>query len=337
MKQLILQLHITGKCNLQCKHCYISEHSCEMSFVDIKNTLQQFDCWGKTIQQLYNDKVTLHLHITGGEPLLHSEIRKIIRYLSRKNKKYKIAFMTNGTLLDRKVLKRMKRLRMKPMQLSLDGTKETHDKIRGNGNFDKVISAMELLYDLKVPCRVSFTANKDNYLEFSKVAEICRKHHVSSLWSDRYIPPKHGELTSIGSEDMENYISILRKEAENIENQNAGLRVENFRALQFLGTNDQPYHCKAGETFLAVDEHGDIMPCRRLPIICGNIKNTTLSKVYFEHSTFINLRKHETSEKCHHCKHIEECRGGARCMTYAVHGEYTGTDPGCYLNELVNL
>ena len=305
-----------------------------MSYADIKRTLQQYDYWGKSMRKLYKEEVTMHLHITGGEPLLHSDIKRIIRYLSIKRKKYKIAFMTNGTLLNRKLLKYMKHMRMKPLQLSLDGTRETHDKIRGKGNFDKVINAMDLLHEVKMPCRISFTANKNNYLEFADVAQICRMHHASSVWSERYIPQEKGELVPIGKEDMEDYISVLRKEHDNIENQRAGLCVENFRALQFIGSDDKPYSCKAGETFFAVDEHGDIMPCRRLPIVCGNIKNTTLTKVYFEHSTFVNLRKHEISEKCKRCKYSSECKGGARCMAYAIQGDYAKADPGCFINLL---
>lgn len=330
MKHLILQLHITGICNLRCKHCYISEHVQEMSFSDIKTVLIQFNSWAKRMRQYYKDKVMLHLHVTGGEPFLHSEIERILKYLS-KCRKYRIAFMTNGTLLDKKLAKRLKHMHLKALQLSLDGTRETHDRLRGSGNYDKVINAMDLLHQYGIPCRISFTANRYNYPEFPKVAEICRNHHVVSLWSDRYIPCTDNNLLPMDESHMKEYVSILREERNNTENQKAGLRVENFRALQFIGSQDIPYYCRAGEGFLTVDEYGNIMPCRRLPVICGNIKTENLSDVYFHHETFTELRKHKINGKCRACKYAEACKGGAKCMSYAVSGDYTETDPCCFL------
>ena len=44
-----------------------------------------------------------------------------------------------------------------------------------------------------------------------------------------------------------------------------------YRALQFQITNDFAYGCTAGDTLLTVMENGDLVPCRRMPIIVGNL------------------------------------------------------------------
>lgn len=331
MINLILQVHITGKCNLRCRHCYIDEHCTELSFKDFKKILRQYDCWARDMEKLHNEKVIKNLHITGGEPLIHSEFDKIISYLTVRRNKYRIAFMTNGTLLDKRIIRKFKRLRIKPLQISLDGVEKTHDSIRGNGNFKAVVKAMDFLYENNIPCRVSFTANADNYREFGRVAEICRAHHVNSLWSDRYIPFEGGSEKHIDKECIEDYICVLRHEKNNPENIKAGLRVENCRALQFLNSSDEPFTCHAGERFMAIDEKGNIMPCRRLPVICGNVKIDTVSYVYFNSDVFIRLRKHEIDEKCKMCEHSEGCKGGARCMSYAVNGDFCSADPSCFM------
>ena len=125
----------------------------------------------------------------------------------------------------------------------------------------------------------------------------------------------------------------MQQEFVNMENARAGLRIENYRALQFLASHMLPYYCKAGEQLIVVDEQGNIMPCRRMPIICGNVNETTLSEVYLKNPTFLDLRKHDVEGKCKSCRHVKFCKGGSRCMAYAVHGNYASTDPGCYVER----
>ena len=334
MKHICLQLHITGNCNLRCKHCYISEHSVEMSYCDVKKVLCQFDNLIKELKRQYKEPIAAHIHITGGEPLLHSDITKILLLLRRNRHKYRIGIMSNGTLLNTSNLLLLKSLHLKAFQVSIDGGEKLHDSIRGQGNLKKVIDALDLLNKWKIPTRVSFTANKLNYKDFPKVAEMCRQHKVSSLWSDRYIPFEHNtQIPPLDKADTEEYVHILEHERKNEENKRYGLDVQNYRALQFLCSKNNPYYCHAGETLITVDEHGNILPCRRLPINCGNIKSSSLADVYFNNEVFIDLRNHSLNGKCIKCAYAKTCKGGERCFTYAVSGTYNLPDPCCWINE----
>lgn len=81
-------IFITNRCNLNCEHCFdrANVHGLEeMSFDYIKTIIDS------------NPQVDKY-DIMGGEPLLHSEIDKIFKYLAEKNKK--IGLYTNGFLLD---------------------------------------------------------------------------------------------------------------------------------------------------------------------------------------------------------------------------------------------
>lgn len=329
---IVLQLHITGNCNLRCKHCYIDEHSCEMPYSIFKSIINQFLDLCKDIEKESGQKVHCHLHMTGGEPFCHTQINKILFYLFTKKSKIKIGIMSNGTLLSKKTLLQLKVLNLKAFQVSVDGSQKTHDEIRELGNYEDVIQALLELKRWHIPTRVSFTANSNNYVEFPAVAKMCRTCGVKTLWSDRYIPiNKSSVIKPLNSSQMKDYISILQKEHNNIENKNSGLFVENNRSLQFIGNDTIPYYCRAGENLIVVDEHGNIMPCRRMPIVCGNISDTTLSNVYFENEVFKNLRNHDISGKCKVCEYKSKCKGGSRCMAYAVCGDFNTPDPGCFL------
>ena len=80
--RLLLQFHITGNCNLKCKHCYRIEGNVEpLTFENIVSVVEQF----KELRQIYNfiKKIERrgHINITGGEPFTRSDIKEILRYL----------------------------------------------------------------------------------------------------------------------------------------------------------------------------------------------------------------------------------------------------------------
>lgn len=329
MKHIILQLHITGKCNLRCKHCYITEHAGQLSYEDVSIVLRQFSQLLNSIHRESGESVRGHVHITGGEPFLHPQIRQILWLLLRHRHKFYYAIMSNGTVLNHLWL--IKWLDLKALQVSIDGDEETHDAIRSKGNLNQVCRGLDTLHRHGIRTRVSFTANLYNYQLLPQVAKICKEHHVSSLWSDRYIPMPGSGLRPMDAIHMQEYVSILRSLRQSPEYQNTGLMVQNHRALQFLGGDETPYSCIAGEGLIVVDENGDIYPCRRLPIVCGNIQKTDLNAVYHDSVVFQDLRKHEVTGKCVTCSHREKCRGGLRCMAYACDGEYNHPDPCCYL------
>lgn len=332
ISDFILQLHITGNCNLRCRHCYISEHCNNMSLSDIKLVVKQFGDLIEQLERRNGNKIRGHIHFTGGEPLLHPEINQILRFFITERKRFQFGIMSNGTVLNFKTLYLLRRLQLKAFQVSIDGDEIYHDSIRGIGNFQKVLKGLDKLHIWGIPTRVSFTANKDNYKLFPKVAGICRKHHVCTLWSDRYIPfDNKGYIAPLTEKDMNEYVCILQKEKENPQNIKSKLSVQNYRALQFFCSGDYIYNCKAAESMITVDEYGNIMPCRRMPIVCGNIKQTYLIDVYDNDETFKRLRSHQLNGKCVDCQYAQKCMGGERCFTYAIDNNFENPDPCCWL------
>lgn len=96
-----LEVFITTKCNLHCKHCsslipYI-ENQEHVAFSEFKNNIETLL---SKIDRLYR----LKLH--GGEVFLHPELGKFITYLDNLKKIKSIRLATNGTILpSEKILK----------------------------------------------------------------------------------------------------------------------------------------------------------------------------------------------------------------------------------------
>ena len=108
------------------------------------------------------------------------------------------------------------------------------------------------------------------------------------------------------------------------------------RALQFIGSRWAVYSCSAGKSLITVDEFGNVLPCRRMPIICGNIYTSTLDDVYFNSQTFKDLQKEYVPEECALCEYSFLCNGGAKCQSYAIYGSYKKADPACFLRHKID-
>lgn len=335
--RLLLQFHITGRCNLRCKHCYRTEGDVEpLSTQDVLRIFGQFE----RLLKRYNEKHAMakkgHINITGGEPLIRSDIREILDYLGAHREEYSFGVLSNGSFLDESLMAQLKSSGVSFVQLSIDGDRQTHDSLRAPGDYDRVFRTAAALEKAGIPTYISFTANRQNYKHLPRVAAACRKYGITKLWTDRLVPIGNGEQLrelAITDEVLPQYLQALKKAQ--------GSRLTRWlypktqvtanRALQFLGARGSIYSCSAGSSLITVDEFGQVMPCRRMPIVCANALQTELSEIYYENETFLRLRKKQIPKACEGCVYSYHCRGGARCQSYAVYGQPCCPDPGCYL------
>lgn len=174
---------------------------------------------------------------------------------------------------------------------------------------------------------VSFTAQQANVKDFAKLAKHCRDAGVNKLWFDRVVIP---------AEEDRNGLSLTAKQCTSLFKKAAKLTrttpTRCIRALQFLECDNAPvYRCTAGERLLAVLANGDVMACRRLPIVLGNVRDQDLATIYFNSTDAIALRTSGVPAACSSCTHASICGGGAKCIAYARKQDYTVADPDCPL------
>jgi radical SAM protein with 4Fe4S-binding SPASM domain len=226
------------------------------------------------------------------------------------------------------------------VQLSIDGDRAMHDSLRAPGDYDRVLKTAQYLEKNGVKTYISFTANKENYAFLPLVAKECRKRKISKLWSDRLVPIGNGqelEKLAITSNEMPDYITNMKKAQGNIfvRKINSKTQVTMNRALQFQNSEGDIYSCSAGRSLITVDEFGNIMPCRRMPIFCANVFETDMTDVYYNHEVFKELRKDYIPKECAACEFSYLCKGGAKCQSYARFGNFHKADPACPLTKKV--
>lgn len=406
-RRLVLQWHITERCNLHCKHCYQdSEHlPDELTYSQLLQVLQQYldmlAKWNKILQQdgqnlarkptqhtinikqplIQNHQITAsqspqrikqkitnhgrkilgHINITGGEPFIRQDFWQILEIFHQHHRHLSYGILTNGTMLNQNAIQKLQTLQPSFIQVSVEGTEKTHDSIRGKGNFAETVEVIKSLVQAKFYVLIAFTAHRQNFREFSDVVNLGAKLHVGRVWADRLIPC--GGATTM--QDMvltpaetQEFCQIMQSAKTRLTNtwwgkiarwgqqlctkvssqrvcaevssQRVYTEVSLQRALQFL-SGGYPYHCQAGNELITIQTNGDIVPCRRMPIVLDNIFKTPLDKVYQEHSLLQKLRSHPVSPSCIQCLYASVCQGGLKCLAYAMTQDPWAGDPGCWL------
>jgi len=335
--RVIIQWHITHKCNLRCKHCYQEEYCSDLTEEKLQMVISRI------VEYLAQTDSVGHINLTGGEPLVHPFFWKVVQWIREESRIKSFGLLTNGTLLQRDtaaLLSKEKKLSF--VQVSIDGDQGTHDAIRGEGNLALTEGAIKELHRKKIQTMVSFTAGKENYQDLEAVVNRCKKQKVDRFWTDRVVPIGNAGKNEadpaeqlLNQEEFTQYIQKLYGLYEREKkNPFSHLTVHANRALQFMGNSNElgGYHCGAGKNLLVIIANGDLMPCRRLNLVLGNLLDQSIAELLEEKKDVID-DIHKVPEACSHCRYVRKCMGGAKCMTYAVHGDFQHRDPNCPFEE----
>lgn len=334
---LLFQWHITERCNLRCSHCYQDNYAKdELSFEQLLAILEQYKALLATFEQRAGYPIKGHITVTGGEPFVRQDFLQLLEIFATHSNLFSFAILTNGSFIDKIMAKRLAQLKPRFVQVSIEGTQETHDHIRGKGHFAHTVSALNYLRQAKLHTLISFTAHRKNYQQFPAVAKLGKQLKVNRVWADRLIPQGSGANEYVLTpEETKTFFQLMQHTQKQVHptwfNRT---EVAMHRALQFLVTDQQPYHCTAGDTLLTVQPNGDVYPCRRMPIRVGNLLETNLLELYDHSKLLIKLRDSEQPiDGCEPCTHKNVCLGGLKCLSYAMTGTPFKADPGCWLTS----
>ncbi len=332
---MLLQWHVTERCNLRCAHCYQDDfpHK-ELQTHQLLSILHQFRELVEARERELGVPVRGHITFAGGEPFVRQDFDQLLERVAAQSSWTSFAILTNGSLLDAARVRTLTRLGPAFVQVSVDGTEATHDRIRGRGNFRRTVAAVERLVRSGIRTLISFTAHRDNYREFSEVAALGGSLGVSRVWADRLIPRGRGAgLENLSREETRELFEIMRCSRDRVRRRWFGrTEVAMHRALQFLEAGGRPYRCTAGDSLLTVMPDGELYPCRRMPVSVGNVMKTSLEDLYDGSDLLRALRdRRRISRGCESCVFQKGCRGGLRCLSYATTGDPFVVDPGCWL------
>lgn len=324
---LYVGMDITSKCNLNCLHCRTDATTKNTNYLS-------FSLIKKTLYDLAKLKI-FELIISGGEPFIRKDIFDIIKLTITLKIPY-VTVVSNGTLLNKQKIKKLKKKGLRNITISLDGLQKSHDSLRGKGNFERTIDNMSLLINNNFKVSVIMTLSEINYNDFFEMVCFVHSLGVSHVGICNLMPFGRGKnikekrLNISMRQTLSEKAEILKKKfgknflsydysflckPSNITNEG--------KMVQFMG-------CRAGRTACAILSNGDVVGCKLIPhLIAGNIKKQDLKKIWQNNSNWTVFRGDDLIGKCQTCEFGPACRGGCKALSYFEYGKINLADPRC--------
>ncbi len=147
-------VEVCNLCNLSCEMCFLSGFR-RKNIVGAKDfdVFLPLDIFKKLVDEISADfhdfqkNTPFSLIISGGEPFLHPKIFEMLAYA--KDNDLRATVFTNGTLIDFQLALKIVQAAPEALMFSIDGTQNIHDKIRGEGNFQKTCDAIKFIQEQK--------------------------------------------------------------------------------------------------------------------------------------------------------------------------------------------
>ncbi|NTU41799.1 MAG: radical SAM protein [Nitrospirales bacterium] len=279
-----LELQITDRCNLKCRHCYIGKpKNRELTVPEIRSVLDEFE-----------EMQGLRLLITGGEPLIHPHFLELNDLLPGYG--FRKILFTNGLLLTEEGLKS---LHVDEIQFSVDGMEHGHESLRGKGSFRQVMKKIEAALRTGMEVSIATMVHRENLQEFDDMESFFRQLGIRDWTVD--VPCPSGNM-------LENPILRLSPET--------GGKYLRYGFGDGLHGGGEGFAC--GHHLISVLADGSIAKCAFYghdPV--GTIQDGLLKAWLQMHH--IRLAELECSDLS--CPHLESCRGGCRYRASVSGGE----------------
>lgn len=269
-----LELQLTSRCNLRCRHCYLGEPTAtDLPLSTVLSVLEEFE-----------RMQGLRILFSGGEPLLYPYLEALNETLPDRG--IRKVLLTNGTLVTEKNYHHW--CHFDEIQFSLDGLRAGHERMRGAGTFEQTMRGIEAARKKGVRVSIATMVHRHNIKELEALAEWINAREIVEWNID--VPCAAGRLP----ESPEFFVSP----------EEGAPFLKYARGGSYHGS-DEPYAC--GYHLCTVTPEGNILKC-------GFFKDDPLGslteglEVSWSRIRPVPLRALE----CAPCPYLQECKGGCR-------------------------
>lgn len=304
-ERVIKQVHfqITRNCNLRCAFC--GQWGKKGFFADAYGTEMSLDDWKRVADELAEYKEhhggNITVTVWGGEPLVSPYFDEIMRFL--KYRGFETEIVTNGVLMNRHA--DVLREYTDRIYLSLDGTKEVHNNIRGNGVFEKVtqnlidlkhknVTVMSVLTPRLVSTLDEFLSELDGF----GIKQLYL-HDMIGLSDSEAVEYKKWikECFDVAAHDIDAWINNDLFKADNIETGNHNYAIEHK-----IHTHDG--YCKSPFHHVHIAWNGNVLYCTDFyDFSAGNVKEEKLEDIFLNEKSerFCREIQNGSCITCGHC------------------------------------
>jgi uncharacterized protein len=313
-RNLNLTINPTLHCNFACPYCFEENKPATYMTDEVENAI---------VKLIREKKDIDFLSITwfGGEPLMaFDRMVSINNKIKELNLSYSADLITNGYLLNERVINELDNLQIKHIQITIDGLKETHNKRRylksGVGTFQTIENNIDLLLSKKSDFSLAIRVNVDlsNKEEF---IDVCKyfygKYKQNVHISPGFVSDNEGcnkPTCLMDKKDIADFVIDTYKKYK-------------YAPISLYPNNSFSECAVRNPNYIVIGPEGEIYKCwndvGNPKMIVGDllnkhpINNNLLLRYYTAGDPF-------DDDECRNCFHLPLCGGG--CPYLRIKNEY---------------
>ena len=327
---------LTLACNLKCLHCGSragKKRPNELSTEQCFEIIDHLAALG-----------TREISIIGGEAFLRADWLDIIRRITESG--IDCSMQTGAYNLTEKRITDAKAAGLKNIGVSVDGTEDIHNYIRGKKNsFEHVLKALHLIekHNLVSSVNTVITQNNFELLEDLLVIFISLKVKnwqvqlavaMGNAVDNEELLIQPYQVKDIQDKLFELYLKGIKND----------LLIQPGNNIGYYGPHESIWRqsseghwtgCSAGQTAIGIEADGTIKACPSLPTkgyTAGNVKELTITDIWKNSDEIAFSRYRNTDELwggCKSCYYAEFCNAGCTWTGHVLFGK-RGNNPYCY-------
>ena len=336
-KYFAFQWHITDECDQRCQHCYIFAEDNNIPLIEM-NYEKIEAVFGNCMDMCRKLEGIPYFYITGGDPILHKDFWKMLELFKANN----IAFgiLGNPFHLTEEVCKKLKYYGCDKYQLSIDGLRETHDKIRKSGSFDTTIEKISVLRNAGIKCAIMTTVSKMNIDEIEGIIDVVVENNVNIFAFARYCPTGFEKSNHIEPNEYKDFLEKIWNKFEQYKDSNTSFNLKDhlwtlflhekglFEIPEDLDKNTIYDGCNCANSHMTILPTGNVYACRRMESQIGNVFKESIHNIFLGEK-MDKYREYNKFEKCSKCELLRFCRG-CPAVAYGYTGNSYAPDPQCW-------
>ena len=340
---------ITLACCFSCRHCGSRAGKAR------ENELSTAECL-EVARQLA-EMGCRRVSMIGGEVFMRPDWAEIAGALTSQG--VRVCIITNGFVFSDRLLAAIKAIGLESVAVSLDGDRETHDRIRQEGSFDRALAAVGKLRAAGIPVSVITTISGGNVHCLESMYETLKDKGIFA-WQLQACSPMGNAAGSCAEGDAAggpgeeagadgfdhrfDFGRVIRFVEDRADApfavgiaDNIGYFSPGEGSLRGNRSGEAVFRgCKAGLSSVGIDSVGNVRGCESMydeRFNEGNLRERTLREIWEDPKAFAYNRDF-TPELltgfCSECEQGPYCAGGCRSYNYFAGSGRLYESPYCY-------
>jgi uncharacterized protein len=331
-------LNLTNQCNLSCQYCYEFGED-KVATPEGKPKFMDFETAKASVDYLFTQSAgrrAVHITFFGGETLMNFPLLKqVVDYASTQaadsGRYIDFSLTTNATLLTPTIIEYLSEKRI-GVTVSIDGSKESHDKFRvfanGRGSYDIVEPRVRaLIRDHRtrpIVARVTMTSQAMDVLGTYRHLKDDLGFHEIGFAPVTTSPNRLYSINERGLDSVLEQFSVLAEDylQHALRGEHHGFSNVSDTLAELHQGVSKSHPCGAGLGLVGVGPSGDIAPCHRFvdsdSHSLGHVK-TGLDRE--RQGDFLSRGHIDSKTDCRTCWARPVCAGGCHHEAYVRYGD----------------